>query len=187
MTGSPYGVTPGGSWQPPPPNPPVGSPPASKQSRTLVIVSLATALIAIAVAVGAWFRPTNNNAAPLSEPTPLFSEEDEKQATATVCDAYTKVRDAITTAGGQNSDDPDTRFIIAINARLAIHANASYLRQALADNPALPQEIARIFREMASAYDEILMGQLAAAPSDSFGEVNAKLDATDAEAAEACK
>jgi hypothetical protein len=93
----------------------------------------------------------------------------------------------MSTAGGQTSDDPNVRFIIAVNARLTIHANSSFLRQALVENPALPEETARIFRDMASAYDEILMGQLSDAPTDSFESVNAKLDSTDVEAEEVCR
>jgi hypothetical protein len=104
-----------------------------------------------------------------------------------MCGAYDQVRAAITTAGGQTSDDPNVRFIIAVNARLAIDANARYLRQSLADNPALAPATAQIFRDMAAAYDEILLGQLAGVPSNSFDEVNAKLDGTDAQAVEACK
>jgi hypothetical protein len=187
MTGSPPGVGPGGSWPPPPGPPPAWPPTAPKQSRAPAVISLVIAVIALGLAIGSWFRPPVANTPPQTEGTPQFSENEIDRAVTAVCDSYRKVREAITAAGGQTSEDPNVRFIIAVNARLAIHSNSSYLRQSLADNPALPPESARIFRDMAAAYDEILMGQLAGAPSDSFKEVNAKLDGTDVEAVEACK
>lgn len=104
-----------------------------------------------------------------------------------MCDAYKKTTDALGEASGTTSEDPTVKYMIAINIRLAIQANANYLREALSENPAISPELAETFRDMASSYDEILMAQLAGAPRESFDSINAELDKTDAEATEACK
>lgn len=187
MTGSPHGVTPGGSWPPPSGPPPTWPPTPPKQSRALVIVSLLIAIVAVAVATGSWFRPTSEDNPPPVDLTPKYSDQEIEASTAAMCDAYQKARKAISEAGRQSSDDPNVQFTIAVNARLAIQANISFLRQAVADKPALPADIAQVFNNMASAYEDILMAQLAGAPANSFGEMNATLDGTDADAVEACK
>ena len=103
-----------------------------------------------------------------------------------MCDAYRKVFAAINEAGGRSSDDQNLNFTIAVNTRLAILANSSYLKQKLAENPATPSELAQSLKDMSDAYDEILLAQLASAPESTFKPLNDKLDAADATAARVC-
>lgn len=189
MTDSPYGVTPGGTWPPPGPlagPPPVWPPPAPKQSRAPVIISLVVALIAVAVAIGAWFRPARE-ASPPPDSTPQYSTQQVADATKAMCAAYDKIYAALSGAGGQSSSDPNVQLTIAVNTRLATHVNSDYLRQVLAQNPATPPALVDTFREMAAAYDEIVLAQLGGAQTADLGAPNAKLEDADEKAAKACK
>ena len=151
------------------------------------MVALAVAFIAIVVAIGSWFRQPDDNNQPSIDPVSKYSEQESAQAKKTMCEAYTKTTDALEEASGTTSEDPNVKYMIAVNIRLAIHANASYLREALLANPATPPELAQIFHNIASSYDEILMAQLAGTPAESFDRMNADLDKADADATEACK
>jgi hypothetical protein len=191
MTDSPYGVTPGGAW--PPPGPPAGPPPvwppvAPKQSRAPVIISLVVGFVAVAVAIGAWFRPSAHEApAAPSDTTPQYSDQQVADAKKAMCSAYDKIYNALKGAGSQTSDDPTLKFIIAVNIRLATVANSNYLTKALAENPATPTDLANTFRDMTSAYDELVLAQLANAPKEDLDPLNAKLDNADSAAYQACK
>lgn len=187
MTGSPYGVTPGGTWPGPPAGPPPPWPPAAlKQSRAPVIISLVVALIAVAVAIGAWFRPGPEVAAP-KEVTPQYSDQQVADAKKAMCSVYDKIYAAITYSGGQRSDDPTLQKIISVNTRLATHVNSDYIRQMLAQNPATSPDLVSAFRDMTSAYDEIVLAQLANAPKEQLQSTNKKLDAADTTVYQACK
>ncbi|AQA03651.1 hypothetical protein BVC93_15885 [Mycobacterium sp. MS1601] len=150
-------------------------------------MSLAVAVIAMLAAAGAWLRPLPDVGVQQSASAPEYTSQEQQEATEAICDTYRKTSKALTTAGGRTSDDPNAKFIIAVNTRLTLLANSSFLRQTLTEYPALPADKARIFREMASAYEDILLGQLADAPTESFQEANGNLDAADAEAAEVCE
>jgi hypothetical protein len=189
MTDSPYGVTPGGAW--PPPGPPAGPPPAwrppaPKQSRALVIISLTIGLIAIAVAIGSWFRPSPHPALP-TDPTPRYSDQQIADAKTAVCAVRDKAFNALKGSGGQHSDDPMSAFIITVNTRLAIHVSSDDLTQALHDNPATPPELTTLIGNLASVYERMVLAQLAGAPSSELDSLNSDLDSADTKAVEACK
>ena len=183
MTGSHYGMPPGGPWAPPV----ASSTGRSRPPKYLLIVTLVSSLIAVAaigLAATAWFRSGDDSN---TEDTPArFSEQEITAAKESLCAAYQKTSNALTKSASQFSEDPNVKYMLSLNTRLTIHANASYLRTAVANNPALDSGAAKIFDEMSSAYDDILMAQLADAPAESFEEVNAKLDDADARAADLC-
>jgi hypothetical protein len=189
MTNPPYGPTPGGQW--PQPGSPAGQPSAwpavpPKQSRGPVIISLVVAVIAMAVAVAAWFRPAPDPPA-AADSSPKYSAQEVTEADRAMCAAYDKVYAALAGSGGQSSTDPNIQLVIALNTRLATHVNSDYLRQALAQNPATTPDLAGTFRKMASAYDEIVLGQLAGSQTADLQQFNDQLDAADTEAKKACK
>jgi hypothetical protein len=189
MTDSPYGVTPGGAW--PPPGPPVGAPPVwppapAKQSRAPITISLVVALIAIAVAIGAWFKPANE-APPSADTAPKFSDQQTADAKKALCSARNKAFEALKGSGGQHSDDPTSAFIITVNTRLAIHESTDYLRHTRDVNQAAPPDLAANIEDLASVYEDMLLAQLASAPTDQLNALNTKLDAADIKIVEACK
>jgi hypothetical protein len=143
--------------------------------------------IAIAIAVGSWFRPASGEAAPSPEPAQQYSDQQVAEAATNMCAVYDKIYAAITNAGGQNSDDPTMKFVIAVDIRLATHVNSDYIRQMLGQNAATPPDLAHAFREMRSAYDEINLAQLANAPKEQLESASAKLDSADATVYESCE
>lgn len=189
MSDSPYGVTPGGTWPtqgPPQAPPPVWPAPTPKQSRTPVIISLVIAVIAIAVAIGAWFRPAPE-APPPVDAAPQYSDQEISDAEKAVCAAYNKMVQSVSGAGGQSSDDPTTQQIYAVNIRVATHVASDYLLRQLAENPASPTRLTANVRELAILYNDVVLAQLANAPRSALDPLYSKVDAADAKVVEACK
>jgi hypothetical protein len=191
MTDSPYGVTPGGAWPPPasPQGPPPAWPPAApKQSPVPIAISLVVAITAIAVAVGAWFKPSPEPRVPAVE-TPQFSNQQVADAKGAVCGAYQKSKKAITAAATQSSSDPTVSFVIAVNTRLATQFSSRYMTAILANNPAAPTDVSTGVDSIASAWDEMVLTQLGGATGDdpSLQPLFAKIDSADAEIEQACK
>jgi hypothetical protein len=189
MTNPPYGDAPGGQW--PPPGPPAGGPTpwpvaAPKQSRTPIIISLVVAFVAVALAIGAWFRPAPDSPTPL-DASPKYSEQQVSDARKNVCSAYNDVYKATSGAGGQRSDDPTLKFVISINARLASQFSSSYLSRTLDDNRAAPPSLIESVRNLVSAYDAIVVGQLAGSSDDEIQPAYDKLDSAGKDLAQACK
>jgi hypothetical protein len=191
MTDSHYGVTPGGAW--PPPGPPAGplsswSPPVPKQSRAPVIISLVVALIAIAVAIGAWFKPSDRDAAtPPSDPTPQYSDQQIADAKKAVCGAHDLVYRATTYSGTQKSDDPALQLIIAVNIRLTSSLSAQYFQTKLDQYPATPPDLAAAMRELVATNQEMALLQIANASKDELEPIYQSFDAADARVIQACK
>lgn len=155
MAGSPYGVTPAGPWAPPPSGVPIGSP--QKPSRAIVLVALGVALVSLLVAIASWVKPTSASSQSSTESPSVqtYSDQEIQQSISNMCAAHKQTATAISTAGSARSDDPNVKFTIAVNARLAILANANLLWQTLSANPQLPPEVTKVFSDMADAYSGI--------------------------------
>jgi hypothetical protein len=189
MTNPPFGTAPGGQWPPlgPPAGPPAGWPPvAAKQSRLPVIISLVVALIAVAVAIGAWFRPTPETPA-VTNSAPQFTEQQVAEAKKGICDAHDLVNRASAYAGTQKSEDPTLEFIISVNIRLSGTAQGDYLLAVADKYPATSPPLDESVRELGLALQETTLLQLANAPQNELDTIYAKLDAADAKVVEACK
>ncbi|CAN5376223.1 hypothetical protein BH11ACT6_BH11ACT6_37920 [soil metagenome] len=186
MTGSPHGVTPGGSWPPSGP-PPTWPPTPPKQSRAPVIASLVIAIVAVAVAIAAWFRPANADTQPVLDPTPQYSEQDTAAAKSQMCDAYSKAAKAIAGAGSQDSDDPSLKYGMVVNSRLAFHVMTDYFRYQLTQNPAAPPALSDQFYALISAYDDMVLTQLANASPEELDRVYARTEAADSAVVDSCK
>lgn len=188
MTGSPHGVTPGGSWPPPSGPPPTWPPTPPRNSRLPAIISLAIATLAIAVAVGAWFRPINDHESSRENPIPQFSERDIADATEIMCGAYEKaVKAVVGASGSQTEPDPLRSFIMSVDARFAFHVTAEYFISELGRNPATPTQLAEDFRELAATYDELILAQLARTPEQDLQPIYDRTDRADARVVEACR
>lgn len=187
MTGSPHGVTPGGSWPPPSGPPPTWPPTPPKQSRVPVIASLIIAIVAVAVATAAWFRPAGEITASPEAHIPKFSAEEISSAKDSVCEAHEKVSRATEAAGGETSDDQLTKFAIALGIRVTATLSADYIFRKLEENPATPPDLANDLRDLASAYQELLLSQIGNATTEELDLIYQQIDDLDPAIVEACK
>lgn len=187
MTGSPRGVAPGGSWPPPAGPPPTWPPTPPKQSRVPVIASLVIAVVAVAVAVGAWVRPAGANIQSPPEPAnSAYNQAEIDDAKGQICDARDLVTRATQRAGSQTSDDPTVSFIIAVNVRLGAAVSADYISRVAAENPAAPQEIVDAVQDLATAYQETTLLHLSEATDEELDVVYERLDTAGSTVNEIC-
>ena len=189
MTNPPYGNAPGGQW--PQPGPPVGPPPAwssaaPKQSRAPILVALAAALIAVAVAIGAWFKPTTKPPQS-SDSTPSYSSQQTADAKKAICAAYAKTLKAVQGAAQQKNSDPDNEAANIVNVRLAFHVTTDYFQSQLAANPAIDPNLKSAFQDLISSYDELILAQIANSSKEDLDAAYAKTDSADKVVVEACK
>ncbi|MCV7228289.1 hypothetical protein [Mycolicibacterium komossense] len=191
MTNPPYGTAPGGQWPPagsPFTSPAAGPVSSQKQSRGPVIVSLIVAVLAIAVAIGAWFRTAHSDVTTQSTTAPQqFTTQQTSDANKALCDSYHKMFRSVNGAGGQTSDDPVLQQVYAINIRLATHVASDFMYDKLRENPAGSPQLASDLRDLANAYNEVLMAQLADAPKTELDPLYSNIDSADAKLVEACK
>jgi anti-sigma-K factor RskA len=110
--------------------------PASRtSSRWRAFAPLAIAVIAVAVAIGAWFRPQSPTA------SPAYTENQTTQAKTNVCSAYTAVYQGVvrnTHLSDPNPNDTAGQLAIAANARLALLGVGRTCKTASPPNPRLP-------------------------------------------------
>lgn len=188
MTNPPYGNTPGGQW--PQPGSPAGPSPAwssgPKQSRAPILFTLAVALIAIAVAIGAWFKPTTTPPQP-SDSTPSYSSQQAADAKKAICAAYAKTLKAVQGAAEQKNSDPVNEAANIVNVRLAFHVATDYFQGQLAANPAIDPGLKSAFQDLIRSYDELILAQIANSSKEDLDAAYAKTNSADNIVVEACK
>jgi hypothetical protein len=131
------------------------------KSRWPMYVSLAIAVIAVAVAIAAWFRPAHSSA-------PSFDGQQTTEAKKSVCTAYNSVKQAVvinTHMENPRGDDPVGHLAVAANARLALLGGGQYLQDRLAAAPAAPADLANAVTTMAKTTEDLGMGYLTGASS----------------------
>lgn len=151
---------------PPPPVPPqwqfTGPSRPNQPSRWLAIASLALALVATGVAIGAWFRPLPSHPAPAAS---TYSSQQVAEAKSKVCAAYSKVHKAIKASSARDiGNDPTAQLAFALNGRQALLAGSEYLRTILADAPAAPKELAATIRKLTDVFQELTVNYLNGLP-----------------------
>lgn len=172
MSHEPYSSARAGApWPPPAPSP--------GPSRLLPILSVVLGLLGLATGTAAWFR-----AAPSHSAAPAYTEQQVADAKKAVCEAYAKGMRSIRTVGTVKVD-PTNWFPTAINTRLAGFASATYMIDALGSNPAAPNGLQDMVRQVASAYRDIALSQLAdgtpqdyQSDNDTVQELVPKIDLT---------
>jgi hypothetical protein len=126
-----------------------------------MFASLVIALVAVGVAIGAWFRPTEPAKAPSP---PVYSDQQIAAAKADVCAAFTKVDHALGVAAARNGGtDPTAGLAVATGTRQVFEVGSRYLLTKLADEPATPSDVADAARKLASGYQEAAVDYLAQA------------------------
>jgi hypothetical protein len=169
-----------------PPQPAWGAPPASGPSRVPMVLAFVGIVIAIALGVVALLRPAAQAAAP-AEVAPQYSEQQVADARKAVCEAYDRALSAVAGAAKQKSADPNLQFIDVVNARLAFDVSTDYFRSQLSENPALSPELATAFRNLSTAYNELVLAQISNSSKEDLDEAYRKTDATDHIVVAACK
>ncbi|WP_328350335.1 hypothetical protein OG976_15580 [Mycobacterium sp. NBC_00419] len=147
MSQAPYGPGPAA----PAPWPPQGPPPASGgPSRLPTIIAIVIALIAVAVAIGAWFRPAPKAEAPAAK---TYSEQEVADAKKAVCDAFDTVHEAVRiNTGRDGGSDPTATLAVAANARLSMYGGADYLMETLQKHPATPADLSASVQKLADTF-----------------------------------
>jgi len=148
----PPGTSPPGPsqhWGPPSP----ASPTPFRSARWPSFSALAIALMALAVGLVGWFRPTPHNDQP--PPKPTYTAQQTADAKAKVCTAYGKLDRAVGVLNAQpNGSD---KLLVAINTRQVFDVFSRYLLATLADEPATPTDLAAAVRKDASSLEEAVI------------------------------
>jgi hypothetical protein len=157
--------------------------------NSFIVTCLVSSLLAIVIAVGSWFRPadSSDDTGTAAESRPTYTPEELESATAAVCDARALAGKAGSVAGGKTSEDPDMRFVVAINSRLASAVSADYLTYVLSQNPATPDSLSSPVRRIIEALNEITLLNLADSEQSALEPLYKKLDDADLEAAQECE
>jgi hypothetical protein len=98
-----------------------------------------------------------------------------------------RVSDATEAAGNQTGDDQLTRFAAALGIRTTASLAADYLFRKLEENPAAPQQLSTAIFDLAATYQDLLLLQVANAPSAELEPLYQEIDRLDPEIVEACK
>jgi hypothetical protein len=145
----------------PPPPWPAARPTPKRPWRWLAFASLAIALLALGVAIGAWTRPLPENKPSSAPPAPSFTNQQVAQAKSSVCAAYRKVRQAMAATGARGGgNDPTAILAVATSSRQALDASSAYLLNKLAEEPTTPSDLARAVRSLADVYQELTVDYL---------------------------
>jgi hypothetical protein len=127
------------------------------------IIAIVIAVIAIAVAIGAWFRPIPEPETPAAK---TYSEQEVADAKTAVCDAYTLVHNAIVVTNNKSGgSDPTAILAVAANARLSAHAGGQYLTEILGQYPATQNELAQGIRDLATNLEKLTLEYLGETPN----------------------
>ena len=177
MSNTPYGGTPAGQtpWMP-------QGFPSQNPSPVPMIVALVLSLLALALAGAAWFRPTRS-AAPEA---PQYSAEQIADAKKNLCDAYDVVYRAAQRAGTATSDDPNQKYMVALNVRLVFNTSADHLFTVVNNNSAAPADLLNSTKLLASTYQKIVLGQSGDAPKEEMDANYADVDNADRSIKAAC-
>ena len=116
----------------------------------LALLALGLAVIAAAIATWALVR------APQSNTAPAATSQQTADAKGRACTAFNTVRQAVSLETHADlGTDPVAVQAVAANARLAMTAGASYLRDRL--DPATPADVAAALRSFARGLEDISM------------------------------
>jgi hypothetical protein len=142
--------------------------------RATAFVALAIAMIAVAVAIAAWVRPSFWHS---------FSDEQSAQAKVTVCAAWAPVRKSVW-VGTPNPrpGDPVAADAVAANVRLAMLGGGSFLKETLAAEPAAATDLAKAVNSVAITLEWMGINYLAG--NQSHGVLDPLKDKLDSEGAE---
>jgi hypothetical protein len=185
MPPGPSTPDPGQHWGTPAPAgsaPSFQTPPAApmtfaRQPRWPAFTALLIALIALAVGIASWFRPTPQNHQPPSKPT--YTQQQVADAKAKVCGVVEKFNRAVSVNNAlPRGNDP---IVAAVNSRQIFDVFSRQLLATLAEEPATPADLATAVRELASTLEEAVI-EYEDGFSNSDPEMRPTMDASSAAA-----
>ncbi len=146
------------------------------------IIAVVVSLLALGLAAAAFFKPKHDDA----PAAPQYSDQQVADAKKNLCDAYNSVYRAATKAGSFTSENPDQKYMIALDIRLAFNASADYLLNIISQNPAAPKELTDAARSLATAHQRMVLTQTADAPHEELEAIYKDADAAEAAVKKAC-
>jgi hypothetical protein len=124
-----------------------------------MFVTLAIALIGVAVGFVGWFRPVPHSNPP--PPKPSYTAQQTADAKAKVCAAYGKVERAVGVANAvPHGNDANGTLAAATTMRQVFDVGSRYLFATLTEGPATPADLAAAVRKEANSLQEGVMGYL---------------------------
>lgn len=148
-----------------------------------MIIATLLALTALAVAIAGWFKPTQTD----TPTAPQYSEQQIADANRNVCAAYDLGFRASSRAGTSSSEDPNQKYMIAINTRLAFNTAADYLTNELSQNPTAAPNVVHAVRNLVRTYHRIILAQIAEVQNDQLQLLYQDIDRDDIAVKNACK
>lgn len=150
------------------------------------IIAIVVTVFALAVPMAACSRPTAAPT-PAAPATPQFTEQQVGDAKKAVCDAYEMVYRAVEKAGTTISEDPNQKYMIGLNTRLAFNTSADYLLSTLMQNPAIQSDLSDAVHKVVVSYQRMVLAQTADSSKDKLDSVYAEVGDTDAALKTACE
>ncbi|WP_059015428.1 hypothetical protein [Mycobacterium sp. M26] len=141
------------------------------------------AVIAIAVGIGAWFKPAPKPEAPAAK---TYSEQEVADAKKAACDAFTNAHDMLVSNSKRGGTNPTEVLIAGVNTRLAVLTAGSYIDAALNQNPALASDLAEKLRQLSSTYMTIAVDQLGETSQEKLDEIYQDAETNAKAISEAC-
>jgi hypothetical protein len=144
---------PGPHWGPSPPTN------FGRPLRWPTFVTLAIALIGVAVGFVGWFRPAWHPNQP--PPRPTYTQQQIADAKAGVCAAFKQVDHAVDLVQAQvGSTDHATQVGVAALTEILLDFGNRYLLTTLDGQPATPSDLATTVRTKANAFQQMLLNYL---------------------------
>jgi hypothetical protein len=136
--------------------------PASKRpTQWLAGVSLVVALLAVCVAIGAWFHPLPDDKPDTASHAPSYNTQQVADAKTKICATYEKVHHALVLSSARNDgSDPTAVLGVATSGRQVLDAGSRYLITKLSEQQAVSPELATAIRNLANAYQELAISYL---------------------------
>ena len=132
-------------------------------ARLLPVLGVVLGLLGLGMGAAAWFRATPA----ITAEAPAFSDQQVVDASAALCGAYTNGVRSMRVVAARIIDNPADTLPVAVNSRLAEVAVGNYFINALAANPAASPELQEPLLQLARAYQDVALIQLAnGTPSD---------------------
>lgn len=157
--------------------------------RWPALTALSIAVIALAVSIVGWFRPTSHSNEP--PPKPTYTDQQVAGAKTDVCTAFGQVTHGVELADAESASSTDRTAKVAAVAltRQALDFSSRYLFAKVAEEPATPPQLASAVRQQAQAYQDLLVGYINGASSSDASQQPAQkaLDGATATIRQLCK
>ena len=142
-----------------------------KSPRLQTLAPLVLAVIAVAIAIAAWLRPSHQGAS-------VSFPDQSGDAKTNLCSAFKVVHQGVVTNThlANPGGDPTGQLAVAANARLALVGGGAYLRERLAAQPSPPADLAKAINSMANTIEQLGVNYLANADNSVQAPLRNDLD-----------